>query len=282
MSSSCPECKADLPDESVEACPFCGKAVPLPKGDHLVPLIQAESLAHANLIKSLLDGGRIPSWIRNADSHAMWGGLAILEGGIIVLVPKSAEEQARKVLCARGVVCEATTEEVNAMLEDHVSPALQAGREGATRLVPILAANNKEIVVRVVRALQRKGEEGLLFLGSLLEESVSQGDDWLSARLAESIDGLDASELSDLPVRLIGKTSDDRLVLAISAIARMRRLRKEAVRSLVPLLQHHDMSVRAEAIEGLFSLEGFDLDYEPDAPDQERMQAVERWQSHIQ
>ncbi|MCZ6601559.1 MAG: DUF2007 domain-containing protein, partial [Planctomycetota bacterium] len=189
MSSSCPECKADLPDESVEACPSCGQAVPVPKGDHLVPLIQAESLAHANLIKSLLDGGRIPSWIRNADSHAMWGGL---DFGIFVLVPKSDEEQARKVLCARGVVCEATTEEVNAMLEDHVRPALESGLEGATRLVPILATNNKEIVVRVVRALHRKGEEGLLFLGSLLEESVSQGDDWLSARLAESIDGLDA------------------------------------------------------------------------------------------
>ena len=138
VQNECPKCGADLGEGADEACPFCGARPAPPPGARLVRVIAADGIAEAGVIRSILEGSRIPAWIEGEHVLALWGGLNVWEGGagVSVVVPGSLEEEARKVLCLRGIACQVTPGEVEALLRDHVRPALRKGEGGRRRSSP--------------------------------------------------------------------------------------------------------------------------------------------------
>lgn len=281
MVTSCPGCKADLPDESEKTCPFCEGRLAAP-GDRLVPVMVTSNISQAQYIKALLEGSQVQAWIQNEHTHATWGGIDFWEwkGGVYVVVPREEEERAREVLCLRGVVCKIAPGEVDGLLEGHVRPAMRAGSGGAKGLVPTLALNKKEVIREVVQTVAEE-EGGLHFVETVLQEAISQGEDWLAARLAGSLDGLDAAEVVAIPSRLASVIDGEARRRGAAAIAQMSRHAAEATRILVSLLDDPEVKVREEAIEGLFSLVGEDLGFEPDDPPEERARVIQRWRERI-
>lgn len=280
MRRACPDCRADLPEEPVEECPLCKVRLAPEPGTKLVSVISADSVLQAHFVKSMLEGSRIPTWIQGEFSHALWGGVDLWESkqGVHVVVSEKDEELARKVLCARGIVCQVTPGEVETLLQDHVLPAKRSGAEGIEKLIPILAMNKKEVLASVVRLVAEKESHGIRFLESVLAEAVEQGEEWLAARLADSLDGMN---ISGLPKRLAAVSDGERRALAASVISRLRRLGRESLGTLVDLLEDPYLQVRNEAIEGLFAMTEQDYGYEPEAPPEERARAIEEWRAQI-
>ena len=147
---------------------------------------------------------------------------------------------------------------------------------GREDLVQTLALNKKEVVARVARAVIDERVDGAPFIESLLLEACRQDEGQVLASLADVLDELGPG---DLPQRLGQVPDDETRARAARAIARLHRHRPDALSVLVDLLEDPAIEVRSEAIEGLFSLEGEDLGYEPDASPEERARAVDRWHS---
>ena len=67
------------------------------------------------------------------------------------------------------------------------------------------------------------------------------------------------------------------MVTAAAALSHLERHRRGAIGLLIDLLEDDRVDVRNEAIEALFSLVGDDHGYEPDAPPEDRAEAVQIW-----
>lgn len=276
MEKSCPKCKADLPEEPGKICPVCKSRLPSAANARFVTVFLANDILQAQLVKSMLEGSRIGAWIQAEGTHKTWGGIDFWENksGVGIQVAEMEEEMARKVLCLRGVVCQVTPGEVDSLMIDHVLPAASAGADAAKGLVGVLALNKKEVVAAVVHRLHESGEVGTRFLEAVLVEACRSGETRLTGSLAQA---LDEAGSPVLPSRLTELVGEDGRVGAAWAIAHMKKHRTEAMGALIFLLDDPDAEVRSEAIEGLFSLEGKDFGFEPDAPPEKRAAAVERW-----
>ena len=276
----CPRCQADIPPEPVEVCPFCGANLWPVLGGSPVPLIVADTMSHGILIRSILFGSRIPTWIPDENARRLWGmrveGLEL--DGVPLVVPEYMLGKARDVLCMHGIACQVTPGEVEDLIRDRVDPALAKGEGGAESLVPVLAANKKEVVSRIIEDLAGRGEEGAAFVRAVLLEACRQEKTVLARSIARTLDRLGDAGLADWLASAPDAVTRAR---AASALAALGRHHEKAVRVLVGLLEDESIDVRGEAIEGLFSLEGEDYGYEPDAPLEERRRAVARWREQI-
>jgi hypothetical protein len=275
MIRHCRECGEAIREEGGGICRVCGATCGPSSGTRLVPVLDAESMPQAGMIRAILEGRRIPCNIRGEYGTligvGMAGDLGMERGGIVVEVPDHLEARAREILCGAGIACRIEPGEVETVLRDHALPAMRQGIPGAGDLVPVLVLNKREVVTEIVL---RIASEDLPFAEAVLVQACVQGEAYLAGIISRAIDEM---HVPDLPGSILSVTEGRARAIAAGAVARMRRHEDETVRALVSLLEDPDEEVRTEAIEGLFSITETTLDYEPDAPEEEREKAVERW-----
>jgi hypothetical protein len=263
----CERCRADLREVEGDRCPFCGARIVLESPTRMIRIFSTDSHPQAGMIKSLLEGRGIPANIAGEYDY-----LALPEtrpDGYRVEVAAILEERARQALCIAGIVCQVEPGEVEALIRDHVRPAMEKGVDGAGDLISLLSMNKKEVVARVGEIIVK---EDLPFLETLLARACESGEERVVRALMPS--------LGD-PGRLLSGTSGRARAFAAGAAALRKEWREDAMRVLVDLLEDPDEDVRGEAIEGLFSVTGEDLGYEPDAPPEERERIVGLWRDRV-
>ena len=133
-------------------------------------------------------------------------------------------------------------------------------------------------MTRIVWKVAERREKGIQFLVDVLLAACREGEKSVANRIAGALDALEVEGLAE---EVVSGATEEARVHAVAALAHLRKHKDEAVATLVDCLEEADAAVRAEAIEGLFSLVGDDLGYEPDAPPDERVEAVARWRARI-
>ena len=272
----CPECGYEAQVE-YEVCPFCGHGLTTEQKTDLVKVFVAENAPQAGLVRSILEGVRIPVYIPSDIMRTIYLDVPISDfgDGLALEIPSACLERAHEVLCAAGIVCRAEPGEVDAVWREHVAPAVAKGAEGAADVVGMLDLNNKAVTAQIAA---RIGEVDAPFLEGVLLEACRQDKPRLAAALARALDVHDegglAGRVAEIPD---GATR----AVAATALAYLEEHTDAALRSLVQLLEDGVEEVRDAAIEGLFSLVGEDFGFEPDAPPEERNDAVRRWKARI-
>jgi hypothetical protein len=264
----CKECRADLGEGKGDVCPFCGARTVQESPTKMIGLFFSDNLTQATMIRALLEKRGIPALMTGEFDPYL--GIPESQGkGYGIQVSAVLEERAREILCAAGIVCQVEPGEVEGLIRDHVRPAMEKGADGAGDLVDVLRMNKKEVVAGIGEILAK---EDLPFLEALITQACESGEE----RVVRSL----IPALGD-PSRLLSGTSGKGRAVAAAAAAREVKWRDDAMRVLVDLLEDSDEEVRSEAIEGLFSVTGEDLGYEPDAPPEERQRVVGLWKARV-
>ncbi len=272
----CTECGYQAQVE-VDVCPSCGHGLSVEQKSDLVKVFVAENPVQANLVRSILEGVRIPVYIPSEFVRILAFDPEVMDlsKGVALEIPSSTVERANEVLCAAGVVCRAEPGEVDAVWREHVAPAVAKAEEGAPDVVAVLDLNNMAVTEQIA---SRLGEVDRRFLEQVFLEACRQDKPRLAAALART---LDAHDDDDLAERVTAIPDGPTRAVAATALAHLKGHTEAAIRSLVWLLEDDAEAVRDAAIEGLFSLVGEDFGFEPDAPVEERNDAVQRWKDRV-
>jgi hypothetical protein len=189
-------------------------------------------------------------------------------------VPESRLQEAKDALCARGILCEVSERLLRRTFEEVVKPLLGNPSANLDRLTYLVGINNKE----TVRSL---------FTLTLEEEG---GRDILE-RLAFLLAGGNVPALKIL-VRVLSRQSSkafaEHFLLEMASGSKEIRLGLLETIKELPLgfpreealalsLRDADLEVRDAAREALYSLKHTDYDFDPEAPEEEREEAIGRF-----
>lgn len=192
-------------------------------------------------------------------------------------VPEERLQEAKDILCANGIVCEVSGRLLRRSLEEIVKPLLGAKDRNLDRLLRFVEINNKETVRALFDAtldenggqdlledlffhLATAGEGGfrdLRILARALQKRV--GDPFWERFLAAAVGG--AKEVR----------------LALLQVLPELPLSPQRVEALVRALRDKDGEIRDAASEALFAIQKVDFGYDPEDPQAEREEAIERF-----
>ncbi len=232
--------------------------------------------------KSLLEQGGVMSIIRRESVSAACGlELPLNGGGPELRVPSNAQEEAEKILCENGYVCQVSGDAVDRVMKRVIRPAVESGTFDGPDILRLLSNQPSDFRLPVFEATVGL-DGGPSFLIQLLSVSLIQGVDPeeesvrrdLSRILGRSHTDAAASEVSKCLV-------DSTDIEARKRIARTlgRFDARECADQLVSLLDDEDRAVREEALDALYFRSGgrsfgFKSDEEPEL----RALAVKKWE----
>jgi hypothetical protein len=242
-----------------------------PGGPYAVSLV--ESLLRQNDIEyRRVDKGVSPV-VLGMPSSAPWGGATVQ-----IMVPEDRLEEAKRLLCEHDIVCDISERLRRRGFESVAMPLLTGQSEDLPRLANYLRVNNKATVEAILTDIfeHRNGPELLVLLfmhllGRDERVTLSRVSRFLDDHPVDSL-GTDIAEV--LPTLDASRRRDLAEMLGLLPSLDPRDL-------LVSLLADADRDVREAAIESLFSLTGTDHGFEPDAPEEDRLAAVQRWQAAL-
>jgi hypothetical protein len=226
------------------------------------------------VIEEALKAAGIPYTILDrTPAKAIIGGLALENEEFTV--PAGRLEEAKDVLCGNGIVCEVSERLLRRSLEEIVMPLLRGEVRDQGRLVRFMEVNNKETVRALVDAtLALPGGQELLtdIFFSLDRKEDAAALRSMARALASKVDDLFLDRLKEA---VSTRHKDARMAL-LEAIPEFHDVPGRA-EVLAIALADPDIEVREAAAEALFALKRGDYGYEPDAPEEQRAQAIRRF-----
>jgi len=246
-----------------------------------VKLTGSSNPVQQSLIEEILKGEGIPFEVREAAWLNTILGPTNPLGTREFFVPSDKLQEAKDILCGHSVVCDVSERMLKRSMDEIVRPLLQKRREsGPTeeqsleRLAYFAGINNKETVNALFDAtLKEEGGEALL---EDLFFDLAQDDSGALRILARHLREADAARFGgrfNTTMTLVPNEVRIRLLDVLSEFPPSRW----RLTALLGGLRDGDADVRAAAGEALFSIRhGEDCGYDPDAPEEEREQVIER------
>jgi hypothetical protein len=192
-----------------------------------------------------------------------------------VQVEERQLEAAKRLLCEHDIVCDLSERMRARGYESFALPLLEGASRDLERLASYLRVNNRTTVAAIFDdiACHAEGEKLLVRLFFYVlgdEESPTP------RRLAHFLNEHPPAELRrSIELRWAELTPEKRRSLA-ALLGALPSVRPEPL--LVEFLRDADEGLREAAIEALFVLTSEDFGFEPDASEDERLRAVERWE----
>jgi hypothetical protein len=289
----CPRCDREIDDdEDAATCDVCGAALasarptPAPPAPvraeytELVRIYVARDEGELALVRAILAAAGIPAYGYVESLHSR------IDEPRAVAVPVDLAARAAEVLRRQGVVAsEPDMPDLERLWLGLVAPLLSAPHAAA--FAAEVGRREPALRAALFADLERAGPRGLSLLSDLVLALALRGPDAAAREAAvflaacEAFRGLRPGFAAALGA-LVRTTSPVEVARRVAGmLARFRGL-GEAERGLVPLLAHAVAGVRDEAIEALYSISGGEtLGFEPDAPEDERARAVERWWARV-
>ncbi len=185
-------------------------------------------------------------------------------------------QEAKDTLCAHGIVCEVSERLLHRSIDEIVRPLLGVKGCDLDRLVRFVRINNKETVRALFEAtLKEKGGPELLedlFFKLAAEPEGSRDLRILARALKDEV--RDGFWERFLPVAL-GSAKETQI--ALLAVLQELPESRQRIDALVDALRDPDGEIREAASEALFALHQQDFGYEPENPEDEREEAIEKF-----
>ncbi len=199
-------------------------------------------------------------------------------GTIEMLVPEESLEVAKQVLCEHDIMCDVSERMRARCFESFALPLLRGESDELGRLVNYLRVNNKTTVGAILDDIAQHAK-GPRLLVRLFFHLLAGDEHATLLRLTHFLNEHIPEELS----RRIELESGQLAAEIRRNLAEMLGLLPalEPAPLLVELLGDADVDVREAAIESLFALTSEDYGFEPDAPEEERMRAVAKWEAAV-
>ena len=281
----CAQCNVSLvrsPDAaSVTLARATATAVRHDDPGDLVVVLRAPSAFELEIPKSILETNGILAMIDRETANELYPGthMDLNREGTKLLVPQSDVEQAKRLLCEYQVQCEIPNDAVERVITHVVRPSLGGSNDvDDARLLELLQSQTKDFRVAVFERTANL-EGGHEFLERLVVAAVSgkDVDEDVRRDLATVVSRFDRASISDVLGERFGASLDAELRVRVARTFGRLRDRRSAER-LVGLLGDPAQEVRDEAFEGLFFRSGGKhFGYEPDAPEESRAAAIDRW-----
>src|SRR5574341_89021 len=241
-------------------------------------LAVAQNLYQRGLIGSILDQAGIEYRVK--DSLAPDPVLLALTAepilGDEVWVPAGRLPEAKDVLCANGIVCEVSERLLRRSLDEIVVPLLGAKDRDLDRLIRFVQINNKE-TVRALFEATLKEEGGQAIIEDLFFQLAAEPEDARDLRILARVlkDRITPAFWERFLSEATGDLTDVRL--ALLEVLNELPLSTQRVEALVRGLRDPDDDIRDAASEALFALHHTDFGYDPEAPENEREEAIEKF-----
>ncbi len=200
-------------------------------------------------------------------------------GPVEIHVPEDRLEAAKKLLCEHDIVCDISERMHRRGFEAFALPLLRGQEQDLGRLTNYLRINNKTTVAAILEDIWRDGP-GPQLLVRLFFHLLGGEEETTLRRLAHFLNGHLPVELGPAVEKFLPELGPERRRRLAEMLGLLPAMDPLAL--LVGLLRDETEEVREAAIESLFMLTSRDFGFEPDAPKEERMRAVGRWEAALE
>ncbi len=237
------------------------------EGPHQQSVIEA-ILKEAGIVHEIRSRPLLPSFL-GAQTTGIWSAEEFC-------VPAERLQEAKDLLCAQGIVCDVSERLLTRSLDEIVRPLLGVKGCDLDRLIRFVRINNKE-TVRALFEATLKESGGLELLEDLFFKLAAEPEGSRDLRILARV-GKDAVRdgfwQRFLPA-VMGATKETRI--ALLDVLQELTMSSQLVKALVEALRDHDGEVREAASESLFALHEQDFGYDPEDPEDEREEAIEKF-----